>query len=86
MPPTQKGIFAKPPSGVIISRFSESIPNISYFIIFGSNHYILNNSKSHLTKFNKKTDEGIFLGYSLSSKSCMCFKKTVHVKIYACYS
>ena len=43
-------------------------PNITYFQVFGSKCYILND-KDKLSKFNAKADKEIFLGYSLTSKS-----------------
>ena len=39
-------------------------PNISYFYIFGSECFILN-TKDKLSKFDPKSDLGIFLGYLL---------------------
>lgn len=39
-------------------------PNIFYFRLFGYKCFILNNKKGNLGKFNVKSDEGIFLGYS----------------------
>jgi len=44
-------------------------PNISYFKAFGCKCFILNNGKSNLGKFDPKADEGIFLGYSSTSKA-----------------
>ena len=42
-------------------------PNISYFKVFGSKCYILKESRNG--KFDVKSDEGIFLGYSTKSKA-----------------
>ena len=42
-------------------------PNISYFHPFGTRCYILNNEKEQLAKFDSKSDEEKFLGYSLTS-------------------
>ena len=39
-------------------------PNISHFHVFGITCYILNNGKESLGKFDTKSDECIFLGYS----------------------
>lgn len=50
-------------------------PEIAHFHIFGCKFFILNNDKSNLGKFDEKSDEGIFLGYSLSSKSYRIFNK-----------
>ncbi|KAI3729977.1 hypothetical protein L6452_18650 [Arctium lappa] len=43
-------------------------PNIKYFKAFGSKCYVLND-RDNLNKFAPKTDEAIFLGYSISSVS-----------------
>ncbi|KAK2396223.1 putative mitochondrial protein [Trifolium repens] len=63
-------------------------PNISYFHIFGCYCYILN-IKDNLGKFVAKSDKGIFLGYSLTSKAYGAFNLTtktleesMHVKFY----
>ncbi|GAV65969.1 hypothetical protein CFOL_v3_09481 [Cephalotus follicularis] len=50
-------------------------PNIGYFHAFGCKCFIHNNGKGHVAKFNSKADEGIFLGYSTSSRTCRCFNK-----------
>ncbi|XP_073137970.1 uncharacterized protein [Henckelia pumila] len=56
-------------------------PNVSYFKIFGSKCYIHNNGKSHLTAFDAKSDEDIFLGYSSISKAYRVFnKRTLNVE------
>ena len=47
--------------------WNERKPNISYFHVFGCKCFILNNGKDNLDKFDAKSDEGIFLGYSTSS-------------------
>lgn len=44
-------------------------PNISHFHIFGCKCFVLNNDKDNLNKFDEKSDQGIFLGYSLISKA-----------------
>ncbi|CAN0877829.1 Retrovirus-related Pol polyprotein from transposon TNT 1-94, partial [Linum grandiflorum] len=49
-------------------------PNISYFHPFGCRCFILN-TKDHLGKFDAKSDEGIFLGYSNLSKAYRVFNK-----------
>ncbi|GJT86427.1 retrovirus-related pol polyprotein from transposon TNT 1-94 [Tanacetum coccineum] len=43
-------------------------PTLDYFIMFGSKCFILN-TKDYLTKFNPKSYEGVFLGYSQNSKA-----------------
>ena len=52
-------------------------PNIKYFRTFGSKCYILRD-REHLTKFDSRSDEGIFLGYSLTSKAYRVF----HLKTF----
>ena len=55
--------------------FRERKPNISYFHHFGCKCFVLNNGKNNLGKFDAKSDEGIFLGYSLTSKAFRVFNK-----------
>ena len=43
-------------------------PKISYLRVFGCKWFILN-TKDNLGNFDSKADEGIFLGYSTSSKA-----------------
>ena len=49
-------------------------PNVSYFKVFGCKCFILN-EKDNLGKFDAKSDEGIFLGYSSVSKALRIFNK-----------
>lgn len=57
-------------------------PKIDYFKAFGCQCFILNNGKKYLTKFQPKSDEGIFLGYSLESKAYRVFnKETLSVEV-----
>ena len=49
--------------------------NISYFHVFGYKCFIHNNEKKNLGKFDARSDEGIFLGYSISSKAHRVFNK-----------
>ena len=49
-------------------------PNISYFKVFGCKCFILN-ERDALGKFDAKSDEGIFLGYSSVSKAFRIFNK-----------
>ena len=51
-------------------------PNIGYFNIFGCKCFVHNNDKDNLDKFDAKADEGIFLGYSTSSKAYRIFNKS----------
>ena len=47
---------------------------MKYFRVFGSNCYILND-RENLGKFNAKSDEGIFLEYSTTSRAYRVFNK-----------
>ncbi|XP_072094203.1 uncharacterized protein [Arachis hypogaea] len=49
-------------------------PNLSYFHVFGCKCFILN-IKENLGKFDPKTHEGIFLGYSTNSKAYRVYNK-----------
>ena len=54
-------------------------PSIGYFKIFGCKCFVLN-TKENLKKFNSKSDIGIFLDYSTTSKAYRVFsqeKKTL---------
>ena len=47
---------------------------MKYFQVFGSKGYILND-RENLGKFDAKSDEGIFLGYSTTSRAYRVFNK-----------
>ena len=47
---------------------------VSYFKVFGFKCFILN-IKENLGKFDKKTEEGIFLGYSSDKKAYRVYNK-----------
>ena len=49
-------------------------PRILYLRVFGCKCFILN-TKDNLGKFDSKADEGIFLGYSTTSKAYRVFNK-----------
>ena len=49
-------------------------PKVKYFRVFGSKCYILND-RENLGKFDAKSDEGIFLGYSTTSLAYRIFNK-----------
>ncbi|GJW18066.1 reverse transcriptase domain-containing protein [Tanacetum coccineum] len=49
-------------------------PSLEYFRVFGSKCFILN-TKDYLTKFDPKSTEGIFLGYSPNSKAYIILNK-----------
>ena len=48
--------------------WNERKPKVKYFRVFGSKCFILND-RENLGKFDAKSDEGIFLGYSLNSRA-----------------
>ncbi|GJV39622.1 retrovirus-related pol polyprotein from transposon TNT 1-94 [Tanacetum coccineum] len=55
-------------------------PSLVYFKVFGSKCFILN-TKDYLTKFDLKSYEGVFLGYSQNSKAYVVLNKhTMKVK------
>jgi transposase InsO family protein len=49
-------------------------PKVKYFKTFGSKCYILCD-RENLGKFDSKSDEGIFLGYSINSRAYRVFNK-----------
>ena len=50
---------------------------VKYFIVFGGNCYIKRN-EDDLGKFNSRTIEGIFLGYSSTKREYRCYNKRLH--------
>ncbi|GKC50638.1 retrovirus-related pol polyprotein from transposon TNT 1-94 [Tanacetum coccineum] len=54
--------------------FKGKKPSLEYFKVFGSKCFILN-TKDYLTKFDPKSTEGIFLGYSPNSKAYVILNK-----------
>ncbi|GJX50144.1 retrovirus-related pol polyprotein from transposon TNT 1-94 [Tanacetum coccineum] len=51
-------------------------PTLDYFRVFGSKCFILN-IKDYLTKFDPKSYEGVFLGYSQNSKAYIIINKHI---------
>ena len=49
-------------------------PNVKYFRIFGSTCFILKD-RENVGKFDSQSDEGIFLGYSSTSKAYQVYNK-----------
>ena len=49
-------------------------PNVKYFRIFGSTCFILKD-RENVGKFDSRSDEGIFLGYSSTSKAYRIYNK-----------
>ena len=55
-------------------------PSLEYFRVFGCKVFILN-TKVHLTKFDPKSHECVFLGYSQTSKAYIVLnKKTMRIE------
>jgi len=61
-------------------------PNIMHLRIFGCECFVHNNGKDVLGKFDPRSDEAIFLGYSSHSKPykvfnkrTLCVEKSVHI-------
>ncbi|XP_075478913.1 uncharacterized protein LOC142519768 [Primulina tabacum] len=50
-------------------------PEVGYFRIFGCKCFIHINGKTHLTAFDVKADNGIFLGYSAVSKAYRAYNQ-----------
>ncbi|GKC01026.1 retrovirus-related pol polyprotein from transposon TNT 1-94 [Tanacetum coccineum] len=65
-----KAILGKTPYELLRGRK----PTLGYFRVFGSKCFILN-TKDYLTKFDPKSYEGVFLGYSQNSKACIILNK-----------
>ncbi|KAG7553143.1 Integrase catalytic core [Arabidopsis thaliana x Arabidopsis arenosa] len=53
-------------------------PNLSHFRVFGCVCYILNENE-HFGKFDSRSDEGIFLGYSTNSSAYRVYNKRTKV-------
>ena len=53
-------------------------PRVKYFRVFGSKCYILND-RENLGKFDAKSDEIIFLGYSTTSQAYRVFNKRTKI-------
>lgn len=49
-------------------------PKLSYLHVFGSKCYILKD-RQHFSKFDARSDEGLFLGYSMNSHIFRVFNK-----------
>ncbi|KAJ9557345.1 hypothetical protein OSB04_011959 [Centaurea solstitialis] len=60
------------------------VPNVKIFHVFGCRCYILNNH-DNLGKFDKKADEGYFLGYSLTSKTFRVYNKRTKMVMETVY-
>ena len=51
--------------------------SVKYFKVFGSSCYIKRN-EDELGKFDSRTDQGRFLGYSSTKKEYRCYNKRLH--------
>lgn len=63
-------------------------PNINFFHSFESKCYILRPLKDGIRKFDARSDKGVFLGYSLTSKAyrvvnkrTLTFEESINVKV-----
>lgn len=61
-------------------------PSIAHLKPFGCKCYVLNNGKDDLGKFDARSDEGVFIGYSSTSKAyrvfnkrTLCVEKSMHM-------
>ena len=50
-------------------------PLLNYLRAFGCRCFVLNNGKDDLGKFDPRSDKGVFVGYSSSSKAYRIFNK-----------
>lgn len=62
------------------------LPKVNYLKVFGCKCFVLN-TKDNLDKFDPKSDEHIFVGYSMNSKAYRCYNaqtrkivESIHVK------
>ncbi|GJT79947.1 retrovirus-related pol polyprotein from transposon TNT 1-94 [Tanacetum coccineum] len=65
-----RAILGKTPYEILRGRK----PTLDYFRVFGNKCFILN-TKDYLTKFDPKSYEGVFLGYSQNSKAYIILNK-----------
>ena len=62
-------------SKIAYELFRVKKPNVSYFHVFGSKCFVKKNAMN-LGKFDERSYEAIFLGYSLNSRAYRIFNKT----------
>jgi len=62
-------------------------PSIAHFRPFGCKCFVLNNGKDDLGKFDARSDDGVFVDYSSTSKAyrvlnkrTFCIEESMHVK------
>lgn len=58
-------------------------PTIKHFRVFGSKCYI-RRSESNPGKFDERADEGVFLGYSSTSKAYICYNNRLQTIVESC--
>lgn len=68
-----KSILNKTPYELLYSRK----PKVSYLRAFCCKCFILNNGKGDLGKFDVRSDEGVFISYTNSSKAYRVFNKRI---------
>ncbi|GKB56137.1 retrovirus-related pol polyprotein from transposon TNT 1-94 [Tanacetum coccineum] len=62
-----KELLSEALGAIAVKKMIRRKPTLDYFRVFGSKCFILN-TKDYLTKFDPKSYEGVFLGYSQNSK------------------
>ena len=67
----QKGIHSTP-----FEIWYEYSSNVKYFKVFGSKCFILKDFKNG--KLDAKSEEGVFLGYSIISKAYKCLNTNIN--------
>jgi len=77
-----RSVLKKTPYELLIGRK----PSLSYLKAFGCKCFVMINGMNDLGKFNPKSDEGVFVGYSSTSKAyivynkrTLCIEESVHV-------
>ena len=75
-PRSDEGVFVGCSSSSKANRiFNKRKPMLSYLRAFGCRCFVLNNGKDDLGKFDPRSDEGVFVRYSSSSKAYRIFNK-----------
>ena len=82
----KQNLFVQKTSKTPFEIYYQRKPNVSYFRVFGCKCFVLN-TKDNLGKFDAKSYEAIFAGYSNTSKayrvfnrSALTIEKSMHVK------
>jgi len=70
------GVFLRPIlKKTLYEVYKRKKPIVSYFHVYGYKCFILKNANDRSEKFKEKSDKGIFLWYSLTSKVFRVFNK-----------